>query len=103
MREIVFDTETTGLDNQSDRIIEIGCIELENQFPTGRYVASVHQSGGRKPVHPDALAVHGITDAFLADKPSFADIVGQIVRFLRRRTLCRPQCHLRHRVSQCGV
>jgi DNA polymerase-3 subunit epsilon len=80
MREIVFDTETTGLDNQSDRIIEIGCIELENQFPTGRSLHLFINPEG-KPVHPDALAVHGITDAFLADKPSFADIVGQIADF----------------------
>ena len=60
MREIVFDTETTGLDNQADRIIEIGCIELENQFPTGRTLHLFINPDGRK-VHPDALAVHGIT------------------------------------------
>jgi hypothetical protein len=69
MREIIFDTETTGLENQADRIIEIGCIELENQFPTGRTLHLFINPDGRK-VHPDALAVHGITDAFLADKPA---------------------------------
>lgn len=80
MREIVFDTETTGLDNQADRIIEIGCIELENQFPTGRTLHLFINPDGRK-VHPDALAVHGITDAFLADKPVFADVAQEIVSF----------------------
>jgi len=80
MREIVFDTETTGLDNQADRIIEIGCIELENQFPTGRTLHLFINPDGRK-VHPDALAVHGITDAFLADKPSFALVAEEIADF----------------------
>lgn len=80
MREIVFDTETTGLDNQADRIIEIGCIELDNQFPTGRSLHLFINPDGRK-VHPDALAVHGITDAFLSDKPVFADVVDEIADF----------------------
>lgn len=80
MREIVFDTETTGLDNKSDRIIEIGCIELENQFPTGRTLHLFINPDGRK-VHPDALAVHGITDAFLADKPVFAAVAEEIASF----------------------
>ena len=80
MREIVFDTETTGLDNKADRIIEIGCIELENQFPTGRSLHLFINPDGRK-VHPDALAVHGITDAFLADKPVFADVAEEIIEF----------------------
>lgn len=80
MREIIFDTETTGLENQADRIIEIGCIELENQFPTGRTLHLFINPDGRK-VHPDALAVHGITDAFLANKPLFADVAEEIVSF----------------------
>ncbi|MCY0092821.1 DNA polymerase III subunit epsilon [Hoeflea ulvae] len=80
MREIVFDTETTGLSNQSDRIIEIGCIELENQFPTGRTLHLFINPDGCK-VHPDALAVHGITDDFLADKPLFSAVADQIADF----------------------
>ena len=80
MREIVFDTETTGLYNQTDPIIEIGCIELENQFPTGRSLHLFINPDGRK-VHPDALAVHGITDAFLADKPVFVEVAQEIVSF----------------------
>lgn len=80
MREIVFDTETTGLENQTDRIIEIGCVELENQFPTGRTLHLFINPDGRQ-VHPDALAIHGISDAFLADKPKFADVADEIARF----------------------
>jgi DNA polymerase III subunit epsilon len=80
MREIIFDTETTGLDSREDRVIEIGGVELENQFPTGRTIHLYINPGARK-VHPDALAVHGITDDFLKDKPSFADVVEEIVDF----------------------
>ncbi|OHV79182.1 DNA polymerase III subunit epsilon [Ensifer sp. LCM 4579] len=80
MREIIFDTETTGLDNREDRVIEIGGVELENHFPTGRSIHIYINPGDRK-VHPDALAVHGITDEFLKDKPSFADVVEEILDF----------------------
>jgi DNA polymerase-3 subunit epsilon len=80
MREIIFDTETTGLDSREDRIIEIGGIELKDHFPTGRTIHLFVNPAGRK-VHPDALAIHGITDAFLADKPVFSGVVDQINEF----------------------
>ncbi|MGR6467476.1 DNA polymerase III subunit epsilon [Rhizobium sp. PAMB 3182] len=80
MREIIFDTETTGLDNKTDRVIEIGGIELENHFPTGRTI-HIYINPGDKTVHPDALAVHGITDEFLKDKPPFASVVDEIREF----------------------
>ncbi|MBP1847179.1 DNA polymerase-3 subunit epsilon [Rhizobium petrolearium] len=80
MREIIFDTETTGLETKFDRVIEIGGIELINNFPTGRTLHLYINPGDRK-VHPDALAVHGITDEFLKDKPSFADVAHQIIEF----------------------
>jgi DNA polymerase-3 subunit epsilon len=80
MREIIFDTETTGLDNRTDRIIEIGGIELFNHFPTGRTIHLFINPGDKK-VHPDALAIHGITDEFLKDKPPFADQVEEILAF----------------------
>lgn len=80
MREIIFDTETTGLDNRMDRIIEIGGIELFNHFPTGKTLHLFVNPGDQK-VHPDALAVHGITDEFLKDKPPFAEVVEQILDF----------------------
>lgn len=80
MREIIFDTETTGLDNKQDRVIEIGGVELENHFPTGRTL-HIYISPGERKVHPDALAVHGITDEFLKDKRPFAAVAEEILAF----------------------
>ncbi len=80
MREIIFDTETTGLDNRDDRIIEIGAVELENRFITGRTFHKFVNPQGKK-VHPDALAVHGITDESLLDKPVFAEIIDEWMEF----------------------
>ncbi|OLP54021.1 DNA polymerase III subunit epsilon [Rhizobium rhizosphaerae] len=80
MREIIFDTETTGLDNKLDRVIEIGGVELDNHFPTGR-TFHVYINPGDRAVHPEALAVHGITDDFLKDKPRFEEVVEQLVDF----------------------
>lgn len=80
MREIIFDTETTGLDNKLDRVIEIGGIELDNHFPTGRTFHVYINPGDRK-VHPDALAIHGISDESLKDKPNFAGIVDELLAF----------------------
>ena len=80
MREIIFDTETTGLDNKLDRVIEIGGIELDNHFPTGRSFHVYINPGDRK-VHPDALAIHGISDESLKDKPNFAGIVDELLAF----------------------
>ncbi|MEZ5812674.1 MAG: DNA polymerase III subunit epsilon [Rhizobiaceae bacterium] len=80
MREIVFDTETTGLDPKRDRVIEIGGIELENRFPTGRtFHVYINPQGTR--VHPDAQAVHGISNEDLADKPVFGDILEDFLGF----------------------
>lgn len=80
MREIIFDTETTGLDNSADRIIEIGGIELENLFPTGRTIHFYINPAGRE-IHPDAQAVHGISAEHLAGKPVFADVAQEIIDF----------------------
>ena len=80
MREIIFDTETTGLESKTDRIIEIGGVELINHFPTGRTI-HIYINPEGKTVHPDALAVHGITDEFLKDKPTFKEVVGEIREF----------------------
>lgn len=81
MREIIFDTETTGLDSREDRIIEIGGVELVNRFPTGRSFHAYINPQGRK-VHPDALAVHGIRDEDLADKPDFSAIAEDFLDFI---------------------
>ncbi|PZU21485.1 MAG: DNA polymerase III subunit epsilon [Shinella sp.] len=80
MREIIFDTETTGLENKNDRVIEIGGIELFNHFPTGNTIHFYINPGDRK-VHPDALAVHGISDEFLKDKPPFSEVAPKIIEF----------------------
>lgn len=82
MREIIFDTETTGLSPaDGDRVIEIGAVELENGFPTGRSFHVYINPDGRQ-VHPDALRVHGITDQFLADKPVFSAIAAEFGAFI---------------------
>jgi DNA polymerase III subunit epsilon len=81
LREIVLDTETTGTDHAAgDRIIEIGCVELINHIPTG---ASHHvYINPQRAVSAGALAVHGLSDAFLADKPVFAAIADEFVAFI---------------------
>lgn len=86
MREIIFDTETTGLDSSADRIIEIGAVELENRFITGRNYHVYINPDGRE-VHPEALAVHGISNEQLADKPKFAQIVQDWFDFTEGATL----------------
>ncbi|KQT19913.1 DNA polymerase III subunit epsilon [Methylobacterium sp. Leaf399] len=80
LREIVLDTETTGTDAKGgDRLIEIGCVELVNHIQTG---VNFHRyCNPQRPVSQGAFAVHGLSDAFLADKPLFADIVADLVAF----------------------
>lgn len=80
MREIIFDTETTGLDSREDRIIEIGGIELLNRFPTGRTFHHYINPQGRQ-IHPDAQAVHGISADDLVGKPGFAEIADEFMGF----------------------
>jgi DNA polymerase-3 subunit epsilon len=81
MREIVLDTETTGLDPlQGDRMVEIGCIELVNRFLTGR---TFHCYFNPERSMPEAaLNVHGLTDIFLKDQPLFGDRVEELVTFI---------------------
>lgn len=81
MREIVLDTETTGLDpKQGHRIIEIGCIELVNYMPSGR---EFHQFiNPERDVPEDAQQVHGITNDFLADKPVFSEVADLFLEFI---------------------
>lgn len=81
MREIVFDTETTGLSFPGgDRLVEIGCVELVNRVETGRtFHAYFHPE---RSMPPEAAAVHGLTDAFLSDKPLFAARAGEMLAFL---------------------
>ncbi len=81
MREIVLDTETTGLDPvDGHRVIEIGCVELVDQFPTGRTFQRYLNPERDMPV--EAQRVHGITSEFLSDKPLFAHIADELLEFL---------------------
>jgi DNA polymerase-3 subunit epsilon len=81
MREIVFDTETTGLDPyQGDRLVEIGCVELLNGFPTGQ---SFHRYLNPERDVPDgAFRVHGLSREFLMDKPVFAEVCDDFLAFV---------------------
>jgi len=87
MREIIFDTETTGLNPaKGDRIIEIGAIELVNKFPTGNIYHQYINSDGF-PIHPDAERIHGISAAFLEDKPIFSAIAEGFLAFFSNAKL----------------
>ncbi|MER3547419.1 MAG: DNA polymerase III subunit epsilon [Rhodanobacteraceae bacterium] len=82
MRQIVLDTETTGLEaDRGHRVIEIGCVELVERRPTGRMFH--RYLNPERASEAGALAVHGITDEFLADKPRFAEIVEEWLEFIR--------------------
>lgn len=82
MRQIVLDTETTGLEvPQGHRVIEIGCIELIDRRPSGR-VLHRYLNPDRE-IDAGAIEVHGITNEFLADKPRFADVVDEFLEFVR--------------------
>ena len=86
MREIIFDTETTGLDAREDRIIEFGGIELVNRFPTGRTFHHYINPQGRQ-INVEAQAVHGISEADLAGKPTFDIIADELAAFIDGATL----------------
>ena len=82
MRQIVLDTETTGLEwRNGDRVIEIGCVELANRQLTGRHY-HVYINPERQ-VDAGAIAVHGITNEFLVDKPRFPDVAADFENFVR--------------------
>lgn len=82
MRQVVLDTETTGLEpERGHRIIEIGCVELVNRRPSGatwhRYLRP------QRSIDDAAIEVHGLTDEFLADKPLFAEIADEFLEFVK--------------------
>ena len=81
MREIVLDTETTGLDPlRGDRLVEVGCVEIFNRMPTGqtfhRYI------NPERDMPQEAFAVHGLSAEFLADKPLFTHVVDEFLEFI---------------------
>jgi DNA polymerase-3 subunit epsilon len=81
MREIIFDTETTGLSPAGgDRMVEIGCVELVNRVETGRFFHSYFNPGRTMP--SEAEAVHGLSDRFLSDKPNFHERCEELLAFI---------------------
>jgi len=81
MREIVFDTETTGLSPlNGDRMVEIGCVEMFNRVETGRSFHCYFNPG--RPMPSEAEAVHGLSDRFLSDKPAFAEKCEELLAFI---------------------
>ena len=82
MRQVFFDTETTGLSAEGgDRLLELGCVEMVNRQLTGRHLH--FYVNPERASHEDALRVHGITEAFLADKPKFHEVVEAFIEFVR--------------------
>lgn len=81
MREIVLDTETTGMDPaKGDKLVEIGCVELMNHLQTGKHY-HVYVNPERD-IPGEATAIHGITDEFVKDKPVFGEILGDFLEFI---------------------
>ena len=81
MKEIILDTETTGLSvKEGHRIVEIGCIELDNLVPTKKYFH--YYLNPERKVSKTALEVHGYTDEFLSDKKKFLEIADEFLKFI---------------------
>ena len=106
MREIIFDTETTGFDPASgDRMVEIGCIELINRVPSGRTFHAYYNPQRDMPAA--AEAVHGLSSHFLSDKPLFASGVTDLLAFLEDSPLVAHNARfdfgfLNHELRLCG-
>jgi DNA polymerase III subunit epsilon len=81
VREIVFDTETTGLNpGGGDRIVEIGCVEVYNRIETGRHFHAYFNPD--RPMPTEAEFIHGLTSVFLSDKPRFDELAGELLEFI---------------------
>jgi DNA polymerase-3 subunit epsilon len=106
MREIVFDTETTGLNPASgDRMVEIGCIEIVNRIETGRHFHAYFNPERAMPA--EAEAVHGLSTIFLSDKPLFPDVVESLLEFIEDSPLVAHNAgfdfgFLNHELGRCG-
>jgi DNA polymerase-3 subunit epsilon len=106
MREIVFDTETTGLSPLAgDRMVEIGCVELFNRCETGRTWHAYFNPG--RPMPSGAEAVHGLSDRFLSDKPQFHEKAEELLAFLGECPLIAHNAgfdfaFINHELNNCG-
>lgn len=106
MREIVFDTETTGLSPANgDRMVEIGCVELVNRVETGNSFHAYFNP--ERPMDPAAQEVHGLSDAFLSNKPLFEERVEELLDFLGDSPLVAHNARfdfsfMNHELGVCG-
>lgn len=106
MREIVLDTETTGLSPLGgDRLVEIGCVELFNRVETGRTFHAYFNP--RRPMPSGAEAVHGLTDIFLSDKPFFEDRCEELLAFIAESPIVAHNASfdfgfVNHELTLCG-
>jgi DNA polymerase-3 subunit epsilon len=106
MREIVFDTETTGLSPAGgDRMVEIGCIEMIGRVETGRHFHCYFNP--ERPMPSEAEAVHGLSEIFLSDKPRFGEKAEELLDFIRYAPLVAHNASfdfgfLNHELERCG-
>jgi DNA polymerase-3 subunit epsilon len=106
MREIIFDTETTGLSPAGgDRMVEIGCVEMFNRVETGRTFHSYFNPG--RPMPSEAEAVHGLSDRFLSDKPNFHERCEELLAFIGDSPMVAHNAgfdfgFINHELGQCG-
>ena len=106
MREIIFDTETTGLSPLTgDRLVEIGCVELVNRCETGRTWHAYFNP--ERPMPTAAEAVHGLSERFLADKPRFREKVDELLGFIGDAPLVAHNAgfdfaFINHELDHCG-
>ena len=106
MREIIFDTETTGLSPAGgDRMVEIGCVEMVNRVETGRTYHAYFNPD--RPMPREAEAVHGLSDTFLSDKPMFGDTVAELLEFVGDAPLIAHNAtfdfgFLNHELQRCS-
>jgi DNA polymerase III subunit epsilon len=106
MREIIFDTETTGLNPAGgDRMVEIGCLELINRVETGRTYHAYFCP--ERPMPSEAEAVHGLSDNFLSDKPKFSEKAEELLEFIADSPLVAHNAafdfgFLNHELQRCA-
>ena len=107
MREVIFDTETTGLSPAGgDRLVEIGCVEMVNRVETGRTFHAYFNPD--RPMPSEAEAVHGLSNIFLSDKPLFADKVAALLEFVGDAPLIAHNAtfdfgFLNHELQRCSM
>jgi DNA polymerase-3 subunit epsilon len=106
MREIIFDTETTGLNPAGgDRMVEIGCVEIFNRVETGRHFHAYFNPD--RPMPTEAEAVHGLTNIFLSDKPRFGEKAAELLDFIEDSPLVAHNASfdfgfLNYELGKCG-